>query len=105
MKKSAAKDICKMRMEGELTIYTASATKALLMPVLEKCSNLEIDLSQVSEMDTSGLQLLMLAKRECVARKGNMNLTGHTQAVLDVLDLCNMSQYFGDPVWIASKAH
>lgn len=103
MKKMLSKEPCKMLLEGELTIYTAADTKARLMSQLEQCSELEIDLSQVSEMDTAGLQLLILAKNDCAARNCSLHLTGHSPAVLDVLDLCNMSQFFGDPVWMSSQ--
>lgn len=89
---------CHFAIEGELTIYTAADIKARLMPFFEKCPALEIDLSHVSEMDTAGLQLLILAKREYQARNGHLRLIGHSQPVLEVLDLCNMGSYFGDPV-------
>ena len=57
-----------LRIEGELTIYTAAAIKQQLDQLLGRSAELEIELSQVSEMDTAGLQLLILAKRECLAR-------------------------------------
>lgn len=97
--------VCQFRVEGEMTIYTAADTKVRLMPLLAQCTELEIDLSQVNEMDSAGLQLLLLAKRECAERNGNLHLVGHSQAVLEVLDMCNMTAYFGDPVVIFSQTH
>lgn len=102
---SADKEARKLRIEQEMTIYTAAETKALLMGMLEKNAVLELDLSQVGELDTAGLQLLILAKRECLARNGSLHLVGHSPAVLDVLNLCNLVQYFGDPVVISSQTH
>lgn len=102
---AAKKKIQQIRVEQEMTIYTAAEMKAQLMKMLEISAEIEMDLSQVSELDTAGLQLLTLAKRECLARKGNLHLSNHSPAVLDVLNLCNMIQYFGDPVVIPSKAH
>ncbi|MDR3390522.1 MAG: STAS domain-containing protein [Sulfuriferula sp.] len=96
---------CRFDIDGEMTIYTAADTKARLMPLLAQCPVLEIDLSKVSEMDSAGLQLLILAKRECAQRNGDLRLTGHSPAVLEILDLCNMMPYFGDPVVISSQAH
>lgn len=104
MKKSTGNNACLMRPEGEMSIYTAAETKARLMPLLEKCTELEIDLSLVSELDSAGLQLLILAKRECAARGGSLHLTGHSRAVLEVLDMCDMNAFFGDPVVISSQA-
>lgn len=87
---------------GELSIYTAADFKANLMAALEQGRIIEIDLAQVSELDTAGLQLLILAKREAEARGLRLELTGHSAAVREVLDLCNMAAHFGDPVVIPS---
>ena len=93
-----------LRIEGELTIYTAAAIKQRLDQLLGQSAELEIELSQVSEMDTAGLQLLILAKRECLARSGLLKLVGHSQPVREIMDLCNMANYFGDPVVIPGNA-
>lgn len=102
---AAEKEIKQFRIEQEITIYTAAEMKAQLMEMLEKDAEIELDLSQVSELDTAGLQLLVMAKHECLARNGNLRLVSHSPAVLDVLNLCNMIQFFGDPVVITSQAH
>lgn len=102
---AAEKEIKQFRIEQEMTIYTAAEMKAQLMEMLQKDAEIELDLSQVGELDTAGLQLLILAKRECLARNGNLHLVSHSPAVLDVLNLCNMIQFFGDPVVITSQAH
>lgn len=87
---------------GELTIYTAADSKTQLDAALAQGKALDIDLAQVSEFDTAGLQLLILAKRESQRRSFALNITGHTPAVIDVLDLCNLTGYFGDPVVMTS---
>lgn len=92
------------RVEGEMTIYNAAALKQQLDSLLAESVQLEIDLSQVSEIDTAGLQLLILAKKECTERSGQLRLVGHSQPVLDVLDLCNMANFFGDPVVLSVKS-
>lgn len=89
-----------LRVEGEMTIYTAASLKQQLDAMLAESAQLEIELSQVSEIDTAGLQLLILAKKECTERGGRLQLVGHSQPVLDVLDLCNMANFFGDPLVI-----
>ncbi len=95
--------ICHLAIEGEMTIYTAAELKSELAPHLSEPKT-EIDLSGVSEMDSSGLQLLILAKRETSRHGRILHLAGHSQAVLDVLDICNMAAYFGDPLIISSNA-
>ncbi len=96
--------VCHLAMSGEMTIYTAAELKSELAPHLSQ-AQIEIDLSEVSEMDSAGLQLLILAKREALKDDRVLHLTKHSQAVLDVLDICNMAAYFGDPVVISSHAN
>ena len=82
----------------DMTIYNAAAQKLMLLEALTNCQELDIDLSQVSEMDTAGFQVLLLAKREALKAHKTMRLTAHSKAVTELLDLYNMGAYFGDPM-------
>lgn len=87
-----------LHIDGDMTIYTAAEIKDELMAHMAQPCGREIDLSEVSEMDSAGLQILILAKREAERHGTSLRLTGHSRAVLDVLDMCNLAPYFGDPV-------
>ena len=76
--------------------------KPQLLEHLGQASELELDLGEVSEMDTAGFQLLYLLKREAKAENKKLRLVNHSQATLDVLGLLNMEAYFGDPLVLAS---
>jgi len=102
---SKKKQMLKLSVEKEMTIYTAAEMKTKLVDALAHGAEIEMDLSQVPEIDTAGLQLLIAAKRECMAHGGDLKLTGHSPAVLEVLDMCGMIQHFGDPVVISSQAN
>ena len=91
--------VCHLAIAGDMTIYTAAEVKNELMPHMHQ-PQLEINLSEISEMDSAGLQLLILAKREALKEDRILRLAGHSRAVLDVLDICNLAPYFGDPVVI-----
>ncbi len=95
--------LCKLTVEDEMTIYTAVKLKETLMEHLQRCSELEIDLSQVDEMDTAGFQLLLLAKREAMQANKALCLVSHSRATLEVLDLYNMAAYFGDPLVLSEQ--
>ncbi|MEB0040798.1 MULTISPECIES: STAS domain-containing protein [unclassified Pseudomonas] len=97
--------IAHWRIEGEMTIYTAAELATQLLPLLTPPSDLEIDLSHVTEMDSAGLQLLMLAKRETVQSGRPLRLIKHSQAVLDTFELCDLAAYFGDPLVLAANSH
>jgi anti-sigma B factor antagonist len=89
-----------LRIEGELTIFRAMELKPLMLstPPLD-----EIDLSAVTELDTAGLQLLMLAKKTALAENRPLRLFGHSPAVLDVFELLNVAAYFGDHLVMDSR--
>jgi anti-anti-sigma regulatory factor len=92
-------------VEGSMTIYEAAADKPLLLSTLVTAKETEIDLSSVDEMDTAGLQLLILVKRESLKAGKVLRLTGHSPASLDVFERYNLGSYFGDPAVVSSRKH
>ena len=91
---------CKAVVRGNMTIYEAAADKPVLLEALARANELEIDLSAVAEMDTAGLQLLILAERESLKEGKRLSIIAHSESSLDVLDRYNLVSYFGDPVVI-----
>lgn len=94
------KAVHKWRPEGELTIYTASDSKARLVDALTQHKEVEIDLSAVTEIDTAGLQILILAKKEAARQQSQVRFTDHSPAVIDAMELLDLTGFFGDPVII-----
>lgn len=90
-----------LRIEGELTIARATELKPLMLPTPPLT---EIDLSGVTELDTAGLQLLMLAKKSAIAANLQLHLVGHSPAVLSVFEMLNVATFFGDPLVMDSPA-
>jgi len=88
----------------EMTIYSAAELKPALLAALEQGDEVDIDLSVVSELDTSGVQLLMLLKREAVAAGKRLTLSGHSPAVLEVFELLGLGSWFGDPQVLPADA-
>lgn len=86
------------RIDGELTIYRAAELKETLLAAVAANTELEVDLSQVSEFDSAGLQLLLLAKREAGKAGRTLRLVDHSPAVVEVLDLFDLVAHFGDPL-------
>ena len=93
----------KIAMVGTMTIYEAAAHKRDLLNAFNTSNELEIDLSGVTEMDSAGLQLLVLLKREAVREGKQVRLVAHSAASLDVLEVYNLGAYFGDPLVISSR--
>jgi anti-anti-sigma factor len=84
-----------IRLEGELTIYRAAELKAQMLPLPADGSAVEIDLAGVSEIDTAGVQLLLLARREALAAQRALRLVGHSRAIRDVLTLLDLHRELG----------
>jgi anti-sigma B factor antagonist len=89
---------CHIAIEGEMTIGIAAEMHNELTTSLACCEEIEISLAGVSEIDSAGLQLMVAAKREAMSKNKTLRFVGHSQAVLDVLDLCDLAGYFGDPL-------
>jgi len=87
-----------LRIEGEMTIYRAAELKGTLLAAVAEHDTLDIDLSAVTEFDTAGVQLLLLAKRAAMARQHTLRLVGHSTPVIDVFELLDLSNHFGDPI-------
>ena len=92
-----------LALDGELTIYTAAELKEKIAGALREELPIEIDLSQIGEIDTAGLQLLLLAKRECATRNRAIAFLQPSQAVLDTLQLCGLIGAFTDQAVAAGE--
>lgn len=97
-------DHLSLHAEGDMTIYHAAELKPVLLAALEESDKIELDLSAVTELDTSGVQLLMLIKREAVAAGKALKLCGHSAAVLEVFELLGLGGWFGDPQLLPAGA-
>jgi len=89
---------------GEMTIYSAAELKPALLHALGQSDEIEIDLGDISEIDTSGVQLLMLMKREAAVAGKALKLAGHSPAVLEVFELLGLGNWFGDPQLLPADA-
>jgi len=84
----------------ELSIYTVLTMKDTLLSALETAEELELDMSGVGEIDGAGLQLLVMVKQTATVSSKTLRFTGHSPAVLDLLDLSGLAGFFGDPLLI-----
>ena len=90
-----------LRIEGEFTIFRAMELKPVLLatPLAD-----EVDLSGVTELDTAGVQLLMLLKKTALKQQRNVTLVAHSPAVIEVFELLNVVAHFGDHLLMNSQA-
>jgi anti-anti-sigma factor len=97
-----SEDVLRIAIEGEMTIYRAADLKVTVLEALRKTKVLEIDLSGITELDTAGLQVLMLAKQTAAADKRELRLLQHSPAVMEIFEMLDLVAFFGDAVLIHS---
>lgn len=94
----------RLAIDGEMTIYRAAELKPVVLAALKDHGTLELDLSGVTEIDTAGVQILVLAKQAAQAAGSVLRLAAHSPAVLEVFELLDMGAYFGDAVLVTPAA-
>ena len=90
----------RLTIAEELTIYHALEQKAQLLDALAQADELELDLAQVGEIDSAGLQLLILLKKEAQRAGKRVAIVAHSQPVRAAIDFCKLAAEFGDPLLI-----
>jgi anti-anti-sigma factor len=95
-----SEEVLRIAIEGEMTIYRAADLKVTVLEALRKTKVLEIDLSGITELDTAGLQVLMLAKQTAAADKRELRLLQHSPAVMEIFEMLDLVAFFGDAVLI-----
>jgi anti-sigma B factor antagonist len=92
----------KLSLEGAFTIFDAAHTRILLLDRLRASDKLEVDLSCVTELDSAGVQLMLLLQREATQLGKQLTWRDHSNAVAQVLDTLNLGAVFNAPaavVW------
>ena len=82
-----------LKVAGALNIQGAQAFLGQLRPLLEESDPpLRLDLAEVTEIDTAGLQLLLVARRTATARRRALAIVGASPVVRSVLELCRWGE-------------
>lgn len=89
-----------LSITDDLTIYHALELKGRLLDALAQTTHLELNLAQVGAMDTAGLQLLVMLKKEAQRTGKCVDIVAHSEAVSSLVEFCNMAAEFGDPLVI-----
>lgn len=85
-----------LKIAGALTGLQVTEARNAFVRELGVGLSLEVDLSQVTEVDTAGVQVLLWAKREAKARGLAAPFIHHSPAVIEVLEQMNLAATLGD---------
>ncbi|CAN7230270.1 lipid asymmetry maintenance protein MlaB [Duganella sp. Dugasp56] len=100
MPDQSPQDVTRIAIDGEMTIYRAADLRVVVLEALRKSRVLEIDLAGITELDTAGLQVLMLAKQTANADKRELRLLHHSPAVVEIFEMLDLGAFFGDALLI-----
>ena len=79
---------------GEANIYRASEFKQNLLNALASPHSIEVDLSGITEIDSSGIQILLAAKKSAVSKNKELRYVGHSPAVVEAALLLGLGAHF-----------
>jgi anti-sigma B factor antagonist len=75
-----------LRIEGDLRIASVADAKPELVATLAACSTIQLDLSELDQCDTAGIQLLLMASASARASGKGFELIGDTALFRAALD-------------------
>lgn len=80
-----------MALAGELTIYTAEEDRAALCTLGQEYARFQVDLSQITECDSAGLQLLLAWQRDSEAAEQDFKITQISAPVQTMLEVYRLN--------------
>ena len=82
---------CPLALDGEVTVQVAADLKPRILAALDTAGGeIEVELSAVSELDTAGLQLLLMLKQQAGRQGRPLRLVDPSLAVQEVLALTRL---------------
>jgi len=94
LKEEKNNDLTTLSIEENFNIYVALDYKNIFMERLSESSSIAIDLSLVTEIDSSAIQLLLLLNREANANNKRVELINPSIPVSGILDLYGLTDEF-----------
>lgn len=80
-----------------MTIYTCETVASqVLCAIAPAATPFRIELEHVTEMDTAGLQVILMARKHAEELARELTIASASPAVADVLSLCGLSALMSD---------
>lgn len=86
--------VCKLRFQGDMDIYAAEENLSALLPYFHDFSTFSVELDQVAEIDSSGIQLLLLCHRHSIKNEGQLSILSWSESVKELLTLYQLDGRF-----------
>lgn len=83
-----------LNFTDELSIYSVGLLKQGCIDAFSESQNIKISMSNVEELDGSGLQLILFLKQKAQKEKTKVEFIDHSESVADILALLNLTLDF-----------
>lgn len=92
-------EVFRFSVEGEVTSSMVGELREAIFPAIIRDqkieTEIEIDLSRVSEIDFAGLLLMLEIKLTACARGKALRFIGHSKPVAEIMKLSGLADFFG----------
>lgn len=88
-------DTLVLSVSGEIDMATSPRLRAVLDKSVVRTQRMSLDFSGVSFMDSSGVNMLVWAARASREAGGALSMTGASQQVRRVLEICGVAKLVG----------
>ena len=76
-----SKGICKLSIDEDMTIYTIDTLKQGISEEIDNYNRFELNLAEVEEADSAGIQLILAFNRELQQKEKQLTITAVSAAV------------------------
>jgi anti-sigma B factor antagonist len=87
-------DHCTIKIDGDLTIFQISEYHRQLVDKCQSVTSATVDLSDNTELDTAGIQLLISLQQQFQSAGGDLTVRTTGEASTKAIDLFNLSSQF-----------
>lgn len=85
---------CLLDVSADMTIYSAVSNLSEIKEYYSQFNHIEVDLSAVEEVDSSGVQILLALKRNAEKDGKQVVLSEMSAPVAEIMDLLNIRSHF-----------
>jgi len=86
--------VCRLSVAGEMTIYAAEQMLQMFSPYWRDYKQFALELAKVSEIDTTGIQLLLQFQRSAKLTGHSVQILSCSQVVRDLFALYSLNESF-----------
>lgn len=96
-------NVVKLKSPQEITIYTVEKVYSELLNLFDEFNEIEMDLSEIEELDTCGFQVLYAIKVFSYREGKFIHFINHSDNVLKFIDLFGVAGFFKDRIAVSKR--